>query len=156
MHKAWLLSIMGAWGGNRDSLLSIMLLHSGPTLLTVLVFDPAKWGLPCLLNIWKHQPVSSKAHPKVHCAISSFNAGLLRDLASLCYLLFAFIIWWPRLVQLEGQHFAPPLLFTKDENTPANVSLLHLNVPSFLHYVKVTSSFFTFVNVPCLMIWPDI
>ncbi|KAI9519952.1 hypothetical protein NQZ68_022979 [Dissostichus eleginoides] len=29
-----------------------MLLHSGPTQLTVLVFDPAKWGLPLPAGVY--------------------------------------------------------------------------------------------------------
>ncbi len=125
VQKAGLLWIMGAGGGRRDNLPSIMLLHSGPTLLTVLVCDPAIQGLQCLLNIWKHQPVSSKAHPKVHPAISSINAGPLRDRAVLSCLLFAFIIWWRWPVKLEGQQVLASLLLTKDENCP-ELFLFHI------------------------------
>lgn len=154
VQKAGLLWIMGAEGGNGDSPPSIMLLHSGQHCSQFL----------CLTQLYRvsricwtygnislcHQKLSQK--PKVHCAISSINAGLLRDLAALCYLLYAFIIWWLWPVQLEGQEVAAP-----------HVSILHLNFQLKLSFaVLCWNCFFfflfsfTIINVPSLMTSPDI
>lgn len=103
VQNAGLLWIMGAGEGNRDSLPSIMLLRLGQNCSQYLCVSQL-YGAPHVYwtdgNITR-LPVSSKAHPKVHCAISTINAGLLRDVAALCYLLFALLIWWLWLVQLE-------------------------------------------------------
>lgn len=103
VQKAGLLWIMWAGGGNKDSVPSIMLLHLGQNCSRYLCVSQL-YGAPHVYwtygNITR-LPVSSKAHPKVHYAISSINAGLLRDVAALCYLLFALLIWWLWLVQLN-------------------------------------------------------
>lgn len=73
-----------------DSLPSIILLHSGQRRSEFQLHGASRvcrtYG-----NITQ-LPVSSKAHPEVHRTISTINAGLLRDLAALSYLLFAFLI----------------------------------------------------------------
>lgn len=116
VQRTGLLWIMGAGRRSRDNLPSIILLHSGQhrserLCVCVCVTPLHRASRVCWTygNItWL--PVSSKLPPKVHRAISSFNAGLLRDLAALCYLLFAFLIWWPWPVQVEGQQVAAPPL----------------------------------------------
>lgn len=79
---------MGAGGGRRDNLPSITLLCSGQncsqySCLTQLYGASYVYWTYGNIN---RLPVSSKAWPRVRRAISGINAGLLRDVATLCYL----------------------------------------------------------------------
>lgn len=102
MQRFGLLWIMATGGGKG--------IASSPSLCCSSTRVTQLYRAPCVY--WTYGniaqlPVSSKAHPKVHCAISYINAGLLRDVAVLCYL-FALLIWCLGLAKLEGQQVAAP------------------------------------------------
>lgn len=84
--RGWIAMNHGERGEeSRDSPPSIMLLHGRQCCSEYMcVTSLCRASCVCWTygNI-AHLPVSSKAHRKVHCAISSINVGLLRDLAAL-------------------------------------------------------------------------
>lgn len=83
--------------------------HSGYT-----VCDSAIRGLPCLLNIWKHQPAACviKANPKVHRALVTLTQAcweieLHSVICCLCFLSNS-----DTSAHTEGRQVAAPILST--------------------------------------------